>query len=501
MKERLLKKNSKELKNLAILVWGLRSGGAERIVGMLSEALSDYYKVYLFLVDKEQITYEYAGEIVAIEEEFPGQTVCEALYNCKGKYQIDVAISFLDTMNLDNIKSRRGEKVIISSRCSYRPWLKDGSYLDRSIREYYNQADRIITCSIGLKEQLEDYYNIECEKIISIYNFINTERILEKSKEKTSEDFKTFIGKSQYFISVGRLDRQKNHEQLIRQFGEFIRESKDDYKLVIIGSGAEQKKLEKLISSEELSESVLMIPYCSNPFPYVKGALSFVFPSSYEGLPNALLEAMTLGVPVIATDCLTGPREILLENADYAQDVGDMMVTQRGILVGKSQADEDFSNAEIKPALNWIVNHREKLADMSLAERAFISRYSSIDYTKQWIEAIENSPRSFVASSRSFLEDIRNKLKRSQKVYIYGAGRFGKRVFTTYSAICNIEAFIVSQEENAKQEYLGIPVLLIDKVDVCQDGTVVIIGVGLSLIDEICAELEVRGCTDYIIPY
>ena len=500
MGEQLLQKNNKERQNLAILVWALRGGGAERIVGMLSEALSDYYKVYLFLVDKEQITYEYAGEIVAIYDEFPGQTVCEALYNCKGKYQIDVAISFLDVMNLDNIRSRRGEKVIISSRCSYKPWLKDGSYLDRNIREYYSQADRIITCSIGLKVQLEEYYNIENDKIISIYNFINTERILEKSKEKTSEDFNSFIGQSQYFISVGRLDRQKNQEQLIRQFGEFIRESKGDYKLVIIGSGADQEKLEKLIFSERLTENVLMIPYCDNPFPYVKGALSFVFPSNYEGLPNALLEAMTLGIPVIATDCLTGPREILLDSVDYKQNIEEMVVTPRGLLIGKRHGDEDFTNANIKIALKWVVEHKEELGHISAAEKNYISAYNSCDYTKQWIDAITEDTAMSSAPDRKVFEEIREKVASSKKVYIYGAGRIGRRVFNSYNASGNVEAFLVTHLEKDDIEYMGIPVIQIDKVDICEEGTLVLVGVGISLIDEVCAELENRGCMNYVIP-
>lgn len=500
IRELSLQKNSKEKQNLAILVWALRGGGAERIVGMLSEALSDYYKVYLFLVDKEQITYEYAGEIVVIGEEFPGQTICEALYNCKGKYKIDVAISFLDIMNLDNIKSRRGEKIIISSRCSYRPWLKVGTYLDRSIREYYNQADTIIACSVGLKEQLEDYYNIESNKIVSIYNFVNIERIVGKSKESTTEAFNKFIGQSQYFISVGRLDKQKNQEQLIRQFGEFIRESKSDYKLVIIGSGADQEKLEKLVLTEKLSENVLMMPYCDNPFPYVKGALSFVFPSNYEGLPNALLEAMTLGVPVIATDCLTGPREILLDRVDYKQNIEEMMVTSRGILIGKRQDDEDFTNVDIKSALRWVVNHKDELEHISVAEKDFISTYCSCDYTKQWINAITSTTGISMAPVRKVFEEIREKVAKARKVYIYGAGRVGKRVFNSFSAVNNIEAFIVTRLEKDDTKYMEIPVIQIDKVDICEEGVLVLVGVGISLIDEVCFELESRGCMNYIIP-
>lgn len=162
------------------------------------------------------------------------------------------------------------------------------------------------------------------------------------------ESFKEFIGDSEYFINIGRLDKQKNQEELIKQFDEFINETGGNYKLVIIGSGILKDSIEELIAEKHLSEKVMLLPYISNPFPYLRGALAFVLASIYEGLPNALLEAMALGVPVITSDCPTVPRELLLDKNDINIHIKEIEVTERGIIVGTTESKTGYKYEGIK---------------------------------------------------------------------------------------------------------------------------------------------------------
>lgn len=487
--------------NLAIIIGKLTGGGAERIVGLLSEALASTYNVYLFLLEGDSVTYEFAGEVVIMEDVFPNQTLNSALYHCKGKYNIDIAISFLDGMNIANIKTRRNEKVIISSRCSYKPWLRKDSLLEQYIKKYYKKADMVVACSKGLMEQLIDCYDVPKDKVTYIYNFINTERILKKADEEVSDVFWKMIGDSEYFISVGRLDEQKNQKALIKQFKMFYEENKSDYKLAIIGSGPLEDEIREMIRIERLSDRVIIMPYCKNPFPYIRGALAFIMPSNYEGLPNALMEAMTLGVPVAATDCMTGPRELLLGHADYKNGViTKNAVTKRGILIGKPEKDVFFDRAYIGNALTWFVENKDELARMGLAEKEFMDEYSHVDYTSEWINVISDISNVHIENNESFFEDDIDRLAIAKKVYIYGAGKVGKRVYNTYKTVCNIVGFIVTNNVNEEKKYMGLPIFTVDEIDLSDSDTLIVVGVGFEYVDEICDILDNLNCCNYIVP-
>ena len=118
-------------------------------------------------------------------------------------------------------------------------------------------------------------------------------------------------GNTKTIVSVGRLHRQKNHHLLIMAFKK-LAEKYPEYKLVIYGEGPERTNDEKLIESQELDEKVFLPGAVSDLFNKIYDASLFVLPSDFEGMPNALMEAMALGVPCISTDCpCGGPRELI----------------------------------------------------------------------------------------------------------------------------------------------------------------------------------------------
>ena len=111
-------------------------------------------------------------------------------------------------------------------------------------------------------------------------------------------------------LNIGRFVDQKDQETLIKALN--LLKNKIEFQARIIGRGQLKEKLKKLINKYKLSRKVKLINFKKNPFNYLKQSDVFVLTSIYEGLPNVLLEALTLKRFVISSDCPTGPKEILL---------------------------------------------------------------------------------------------------------------------------------------------------------------------------------------------
>jgi len=181
----------------------------------------------------------------------------------------------------------------------------------RKISEYlkkilYKRADVVIANS---QELADDYSRVlECPVQV-VYNPIDIDGVKHKAKKPIFDEI--FIKKNKpVIIGIGRLCVQKNFGFLIRSFAKSIQ--KVDAYLVIIGEGSERQKLEKLIKSLNLEGSVILMGHKDNVFPYLKRSDIFVLSSLYEGMPNALIEAVALKIPSISTNIKTGPKEILL---------------------------------------------------------------------------------------------------------------------------------------------------------------------------------------------
>jgi glycosyltransferase involved in cell wall biosynthesis len=162
---------------------------------------------------------------------------------------------------------------------------------------FFGVSDHIVLPLIhALKKE-----NISTRNFKTIHNPCDIKRVKALSEEHQEVD----AGK--YILGVGRLTKQKRFDVLIKAFH---RLNTRDYKLVILGEGNQRKELEKLINDLELTDSVIMPGFVSNPYPWYKRATLFVLSSDSEGFGNVIVEALACGIPVISTDC--GPvNEIL----------------------------------------------------------------------------------------------------------------------------------------------------------------------------------------------
>jgi glycosyltransferase involved in cell wall biosynthesis len=177
-----------------------------------------------------------------------------------------------------------------------------------SMRYLYRFADAIVSPSEGAAQDLAKFAGLRQERVTVIPNPIERNRLCRLAEETIdhpwfqNNDIPVIVG-------LGELTQRKGFDTLIRAFS--ILRHERAARLVIIGKGSGKNGLEKLVREMDLLDDVHFPGYIANPFPYLREADLFVQASRYEGFGMALLEALALGIPSVATDCPSGPREIL----------------------------------------------------------------------------------------------------------------------------------------------------------------------------------------------
>ena len=208
-----------------------------------------------------------------------------------------------------------GFKIII--RNGNHPWsaLKYSDNLIFSLISFfirffiYNFADKIV-CNSEESKKFFSNFILKKSKLFTIKNSI----IL---KQKNSSKKKNFI------LSAGRLTKQKDFVTLLKAF-KIFKEKNRNYKLLILGEGKEKKSLTELAKSLNIHKSVKFKGFVKKPLPFFSNAKMYICSSLYEGLPSTLIEALSVGTPIISTNCQSGPSEILCNGKfGYLFDVRD----------------------------------------------------------------------------------------------------------------------------------------------------------------------------------
>ena len=215
-----------------------------------------------------------------------------------------IVLSFQANIYCGFLSKLLGFNLIIRSNSSPEGWSKN--FIKKQLYKFgLNAASQIIVNSLEFKKIIKKKFNINS---VNIYNPLNSKEIIDLSKKKIKFNFfeKNYLN----LINIGRLENQKDHLTLLRA----IKLIKDriKIKLLIIGNGSMQNEIGAFIEKNNLKSNVKIINNLDNPFPYLLKSDLFVLSSIFEGLPNVLLEALTLNKFVISTNCSTGPSEILI---------------------------------------------------------------------------------------------------------------------------------------------------------------------------------------------
>lgn len=141
-------------------------------------------------------------------------------------------------------------------------------------------------------------------RITTIYNPIDVEQVVSTANEYIPDIEKPYI------VNVGKFKQQKRHDILIKAYAK----ANVQEKLVLVGTGELLETSKKLVKDLGIEGKVIFTGFKKNPYPYIKHAKFMVLSSDFEGLGLVILEALALGIPVISTDCPSGPNEILQAN-------------------------------------------------------------------------------------------------------------------------------------------------------------------------------------------
>ena len=229
----------------------------------------------------------------------------------------DVIVSFMWYANLVAIIAKRLSGIRAPLLVCERTTIVGahlGFFQDRLrrlvIRFLYPRAERVLANSRGLRAQLLARYRFPEGRVTYLPNPLDIERIGELSRDLSPRD--AVGGAHPGVVGVGRFTREKGFDLLVRAMSMVGTPSR----LLLVGEGPERGALEDLARRTGIADRVEFTGFLRNPYPRVRAASVFVLPSRFEGFPNALLEAMSLGKACVSTRCPTGPEEIVTDGVD-----------------------------------------------------------------------------------------------------------------------------------------------------------------------------------------
>lgn len=365
-------KNMQKSDEILFIISSLGTGGAERVLSELANFFcTKDIKVHILLLSKDYINYEIDESVDVILgcNEIKGKNrISDFVSRIRliRKYykqiQPGVTISFLSAINIYSCLAlgfSKG-KLIVSERND--PQKMPSNMIKRLFRDVvYYLADGYVFQT----NEAEGYFSKHIQgKSIVIPNPVKPDLS------------KPYMGKrTKKIVAVGRLEQQKNYQLLIKAF-KLIADDFKEYVVEIYGEGRQHISINKLICELKLSNQVNLMGRHNDVHERIKDAALYVLTSNYEGMPNALMEAMALGLPCISLDCSGGGPRTLIENGI------------NGILVTNS--DEYALSQQISNVLN-----NEILID-NISKNAVLVRekYSIKEIGHKWLNYITKITRS-----------------------------------------------------------------------------------------------------------
>ncbi len=357
----------------------LSNGGAERVASILATSLASSNVVEIFTLEKiDMDTYGIEKKVILKAADVSvkrGNKILSrlsfittfrrqraALKKEIQEFKPDIIISFLPKADflVYTLLDKRFRWI-----SSERNDPSRRNVLERNILFYIYRKAMPLVCQT---EKVASYYRAHgVGKTVVIKNPC----VIRLSGEKQfPEDLDI---NCRYIISVGRLDRQKNFRMLIDAFS--CIKNKSGYKLIILGTGSQKEELDEFIRMKGMQSHILLLGRKENVAMYLQYSEFFVLSSDYEGMPNALMEAMVAGLPVITTDFFTGAGSELIDK-------------ENGMVVPVADANG------MQKAIETMIGLSEKeRKQMGMSSRKKVERYSVENICKEWENLIHEVKR------------------------------------------------------------------------------------------------------------
>ena len=289
---------------IMMAITGMQSGGAERVMATLCNELSKRHEVCLLIMKTAQSDYSISDRVEVVAGNIANQNLLKCVQFTKREItrrNPDVILSFMTKTNiilmLAAMQTGMSRRVVIAERAN--PY--NAKSIFRILRRFlYPRAGGAVFQTV----QAQKYYD----------GIITGNSAVLRNPLNPDFDEEAYEGiRRKAIVTMGRLSIEKNQKLLVEAFSK-IALKYPEYTVEIYGDGPLKKELQRQIDSSGLSKRVLLMGRKERVRDYVKDASVFVLPSNSEGMPNALLEAMAMGIPSIATDCPIGGSAFIIQD-------------------------------------------------------------------------------------------------------------------------------------------------------------------------------------------
>lgn len=352
---------------ILFIIPSLLGGGALKTVCNISGYLKERYDVEVIGLFKTDKTYDFKCKTIVFDNPIEKSPIKKLIRIIKAirfvkKYKLEnnikYSISFLRYADLVNVLSRtkNKEKTIVSIR-NYESIEYKNMPIKKAEEKYcMDKADHIVAISNEVKADLIKNFGIKAENVTTIYNPC----MVKPNKEIQNIANQEIFVKNKTIINVASLKMQKGQWHLIRAFSEVVKKI-PDASLIILGKGEYEEYLKNLVKDYRLEKNVHFLGFVMNPLDYVINSDIFIFSSIFEGLGNALMEALACQKAIISTDYSCGAREILAPNTNCEKKVTDNIdYAEYGVLIpvcdGNKYTSKDPITKEEKIMAEAILN-------------------------------------------------------------------------------------------------------------------------------------------------